>query len=148
MALDGQNNSGNSLNADDQQRDRLLDYLYRREYQDRQYDGSAQNYDDYNERFGGRGYSRLTAPQWLTKVRELFPKSTSETLQRQALERYGLDQLLTDPEVLEQATPSMDLVRTLIQCRSLLPPAAMGAARRLIRKVVTELEKKASTKGS
>lgn len=133
-----------NLNNADQERDRLLDYLYRREYQDRQYDNDAQD-DDYDRR-GGREASRLTAPQWLNRVRELFPRSTSETLQRQALERYGLDQLLTDPEVLEKATPSMDLVRTLIQCRSLLPPAAMGAARRLIRKVVNDLEKKLAQK--
>ncbi len=132
------------LNQSDQERDRLLNYLYQREYQQRQYDGSDAG--DDNERHGGRERSRLTAPQWLGKVRELFPKSSSETLQRQALERYGLDQLLTDPEVLEQATPSMELVRTLLSCRALLPPSAMSATRRLIRKVVNDLEKKLAQK--
>ena len=79
-------------------------------------------------------------------MRELFPHSTAETLQKQALERYGLDELLTDPAVLEQATPSLDLVRTLLSCRSLLPPAAMSTVRRIIRQVVRELEQKLAQK--
>ncbi len=133
-----------NLSPSDQERDRLLNYLYHREYQQRQYDSNSAGED--SERHGGRERSHLTAPQWLGKVRELFPKSTGETLQRQALERYGLDQLLTDPEVLEQATPSLELVRTLLSCRSLLPPSAMAAVRRLIRKVVADLEKKLAQK--
>ena len=121
------------LTDTDRQRDQTLDYLYSREYSGRQ---------ELDGRQGGREASRLTAPRWLSQVRELFPRATAETLQRQALERYGLDELLTDPEVLERATPSLDLVRTLISCRSLLPAAAMGAARRIIRRVVHDLEEK------
>lgn len=133
---------GQCLDGTDQQREQALDYLYEREYEDREYGAD----DSADSRQGGRGASRLNAPRWLSKVRELFPHSTAETLQKQALERYGLDELLTDPAVLEQATPSLDLVRTLLSCRSLLPPAAMSSVRRIIHQVVRELEQKLAQK--
>ncbi len=118
------------LDQADRRRDQLLDFLYQREYQGRQYNG----------RQGGSGDSAFTAPEWLRQVRELFPHSTVEVLQHQALERYGLQELITDPEVLATLPPSMDLVRTLISYRSLLPPEAMRTARHLIRQVVRQLE--------
>ena len=131
------------LNPSDQRRDRALDYLYQREYQQR--DAIPGDDDDFDidwERGSGSGKGALTAPTWLRQVRELFPKSTAQTLQKQALERYGLDELITDPEVLQSATPSLDLVGTLIACRSLLPAQSMLIARRIIRKVVHDLEQK------
>ena len=122
------------LSADDAERDRLLDYLYRHEYAEREFEHSVRS------RRGGRTSGPLSAPEWLRGVRRLFPASTVEHLQREGLQRYGLTELLTDPEVLAQAQPSMDLVRTLLSCRSLLPPESMGEARRLIRSVIAELE--------
>jgi uncharacterized protein with von Willebrand factor type A (vWA) domain len=122
------------LNAEDAERDRLLDYLYRHEYAEREFEPTARS------RRGGRRSGGLGAPEWLRGVRRLFPASTVEHLQREGLQRYGLTELLTDPEVLAQAQPSMDLVRTLLSCRSLLPPESMGEARRLIRSVISELE--------
>lgn len=44
--------------------DEILGYLYNREY------GEEQGY----RKEGGRGSSDLTVPNWLHKVRELFPK--------------------------------------------------------------------------
>jgi len=140
--------SGSSklLSRTDQRRDKALQYLYQREYQQR--DAAGINEDEEDDldsllgRFAGRGGSRLTAPTWLRQVRELFPSSTAQTLQKQALERYGLDELITDPEVLESATPSLDLVGILIAYRSLLPAQTMTMARRIIRKVVNQLEEK------
>ena len=122
-----------SMNAADANRDRLLAYLYDREYHNRQYEG---------QRSGGRGASPMTAPEWLNEVRELFPRSSCEILQRQALERYGMQALLTDPAVLAQATPSMELVQTLISCRALLPDASLDAARWIIRQVIADIEKR------
>ena len=133
--------NGQGLGASDQQRDQALDYLYGREYQGREY-GSG----DSENRYGGSEASRLAAPRWLGQVRELFPRSTAEILQKQALERYGLEELLSDPQVLEQAKPCMDLLRTLLSCRSLLPDGAMSQVRRIIRQVVQELEQKLAQK--
>lgn len=122
------------LSADDAERDQLLDALYGREYAQR----------DVRTRQGGRHSAGLNAPVWLHGVRTLFPARTAEYLQREGLQRYGLSELLADPQVLAQATPDMALVRLLINCRSLLPSASMGEARRLVRKVIADLEQRLS----
>jgi len=119
----------------DRQRDGLLEHLYGREHAKRVYETGG-------PRRAGRESSGLSVPQWLAGVRALFPRSTAETIQRQALERYGMRELLVDPEVLRQAPADLETVRLLIQYRSLLSDTAMGEARRLIRKVVAELEER------
>lgn len=149
---------GHLLDADDRRRDALLDALYSREYDSREYD--AREHDVHGEdtdgfdafahwnrgpggsRRGGRRSRGLDAPEWLRGVRNLFPARTAEYLQREGLQRYGLVELLADPQVLARATPDMALVRTLIACRSLLPDAAMAEARRIIRRVTADLEQR------
>lgn len=149
---------GDLLDADDRRRDTLLDALYSREYDARERDGRENDgewLDDLERarrrsgssqrggsRQGGRHSHGLDAPEWLRGVRRLFPARTAEYLQREGLQRYGLVELLANPEVLARATPDMALVRTLIACRSLLPDAAMGEARRIIRRVTADLEQR------
>jgi len=127
--------SGRLLDDRDRQRDGLLVHLYGREHQGR-------TYGDDGPRRGCREASRYTVPRWLSGIRTLFPRSTVETLQRQALERYGMYELLTDPEMLQHAPADMDTVRVLMQFRSMLGDRALAQARRLIRKVVAELEER------
>ncbi len=126
------------LKPGDVRRDAMLHFLYQREYADRQM--------DCDSREGGKGPSLLTAPEWLRSVERLFPKSTFETLQRHALERYGLAELVLQPEALQNATPSLELVETLIGFRSLLPAESMDIARGIIRRVAKELEEKLALK--
>lgn len=125
-----------ALTPQDAERDRLLDALYGREYALREREISPQ------ARRAGHRSSGLDAPVWIQRVRELFPASTAEYLQREGLERYGLAQLLTDPEVLARATPDMHMVRLLMRCRGWLPPPCLPLARRLIRQVIAELEQR------
>lgn len=156
MQTDAATNArGDLLDADDRRRDALLDALYSREYDARERDAREDDgewHDDLERsrrgsggsRRGGRHSRGLDAPEWLRGVRRLFPARTAEYLQREGLQRYGLVELLADPEVLARATPDMALVRTLIACRSLLPDAAMGEARRIIRRVTADLEQRLS----
>lgn len=51
--------------------DSVLDFLYSREYSEEQ--GIRKE--------GGRGGSSLTVPEWIGKVRELFPEETVEIMQ-------------------------------------------------------------------
>ncbi|MBK1721271.1 VWA domain-containing protein [Thiocystis violacea] len=119
----------------DRQRDALLEHLYGREHAQRVFESTG-------ARRAGQTSSGLSVPRWLAGVRALFPQSTAETLQRQALERYGMRELLVDPRVLRQAPADLDTVRLLIQFRALLSDQAMGEARRLIRTVVAALDER------
>jgi hypothetical protein len=137
--VSGVDDTGQStlLETGDQKRDQMLQYLYEKEYEKRR--GVNFNREKSQSRL-------LSVTDWLAGVRELFPKSTVEFLQRQAIEKYGLIELLTKPEILEKATPSMELVNTLLQFGAILPDESKIIARQIIKAVVQELEEKLARK--
>ena len=108
-----------------------LDFLYNREQG-----------DDVRDRTGSLDASRLTAVTWITKIRKLFPKETVEILERHALDRYGMTELLTDREVLEKLEPNQELLKTILQLKHLMKGDVLEAARRIVRKVAEDIAKK------
>jgi Mg-chelatase subunit ChlD len=119
------------------QMDRVLDYLYGREYQGR---GVRQAGDP--SRLGGSEASQFTIPDWIREVRELFPADTVEIIQRHALDRYGMTELVTDPEVLAKLEPSYELLKTVLSFKGLMQGEVLEVARRIVRQVVEELRRK------
>lgn len=116
--------------------DGVLDYLYGREYRQRGVRGSPGTGE------GGTGPSVLTVPDWLHQVRELFPQETVEIIQRHALDRYQMTELVTDPEVLRQMEPSYDLLKLLLTFRSMMHGPVLDLARQIVRQVVADLERR------
>ena len=121
-----------------QRMEAALDYLYSREYEGR----GLRDDDSEGGKEGGRGASEFTIPSWLSEVRELFPRETVEVIEKHALDRYGLNELVTDPETLAKLEPSMDLLKTLLSFRGHLKGAVLDEARRIIRHVVEEIKKR------
>jgi Mg-chelatase subunit ChlD len=126
---------GGGLSGRQLRMEHALDFLYSREYQ-----GRGQRDDPHDLREGSLDPSQIAIPEWLSEVRELFPRETVEVLERHALERYGLRELVTDPEVLRKLEPSMDLLRVLLSFRGQLKGRVLDEARRLIRQVVEEIK--------
>lgn len=93
-------------------------------------------------RKGGSGDSNLNVPTWLNEIRELFPKETAEVLQRHALDRYQMTEILNNKEVLEQMKPSTNLLKIILNLKSMMKGPVLDAARIIIAKVVAELTKK------
>jgi Mg-chelatase subunit ChlD len=131
----GKNDNPNRQPTDDpaylERLDQTLGFLYGRE-------GPAQ--DDL--RRADLSSSNLTVPRWLSEVRELFPREAAETLERDALQRYHLNELLTDPAVLEKIEPDEDLLKALLQMKGLLRGSALEAARRIARRVTEQIRQK------
>lgn len=111
-----------------------LDYLYRREY-------------------AGRGVRPDLTPgtgdgsephvlDWLGDVRELFPKDTAETVVGHALNRYGITELIADPQALSQLEPNTALLKTLLGLRAHLPAAVLVTVRQIVRTVVDDLTRR------
>lgn len=113
------------------QMDEALDFLYRRE--------AGQ---DERQETGGTGESQLTIPQWLQRVRTLFPQRTAQVLERHALDRYQLTELLTDPEILERMEPNQALLETILSLRPQMTGPVLAVARRIAAKVAEELTRK------
>lgn len=109
----------------------VLDYLYSREYGDEQ--------ELREDRSGGSGDSRLTVPRWLHQIKSLFPKRTVEILERHALEKYGMTELVTDPEVLGRLEPNKELLKTILELKHLMKGEVLEMARKIVKKVADEI---------
>jgi Mg-chelatase subunit ChlD len=122
------------LSANQQRMEQALDYLYSREYQGR---GVRDE-----KREGSLDPSVISIPHWLAEVRELFPKETVERIEKHALNRYGLKELVTDAETLSKLEPSTELLKIVLSFKGQMKGKVLDEARRVIRKVVEEIRKK------
>ncbi|UUC95627.1 VWA domain-containing protein [Comamonas sp. C11] len=93
-------------------------------------------------RRGGRGNSSPSVSRWLGDIRKYFPSQVVQVMQRDAMERLNLRELLLQPEMLENVQPDVHLVADLISLGSVIPQNTKATARLVVRKVVDELMKK------
>ncbi|MDR2988609.1 MAG: VWA domain-containing protein [Nocardiopsaceae bacterium] len=126
--------------SEGQRYEQALDYLYGREYAGR---GVRPGGGDAQEsQAGSLDPSAPSIVDWLGEVRELFPSETVEIIERHALDRYGLTELVSDPEVLARIEPSEALLKTLLSLKAQLHPTVLHEVRRIVRAVVDELRKR------
>lgn len=112
--------------------DTALSWLYGRDKAD---DDAQHRFD----RMGGDGGSTLSTPDWINQIQTLFPQETIERLEKDALEQYHLNDLVTRPEVLERATPNPTLLAAVLKTKHLMNPDVLAMARKLVAKVVKDL---------
>lgn len=125
-----------TLSAAQSAQDRALGFLYDREY------GKGGRNVRLGDRRGGQEDSALTVPDWINQVHELFPKKTVERLEKDALERYKLEEMVTNPAVLQRAEPSVSLLKAVLHTKHLMNQEVLGMARHLVRQVVEQLMEK------
>lgn len=113
-----------SLSGADERMDRALEALYE------------------TERSGGLGSSAPYVARWLGDIRSYFPASIVRVMQKDALERLNLRQMLLQPEFLEAVEPDVHLVSTLIALNSVMPAKTRETARLVVRKVMEDLERR------
>jgi Mg-chelatase subunit ChlD len=116
-----------------QERDDCLSFLYDREY------GAGRNVRGGPKGPGSLDESQLTVPDWINNVHELFPQRTIERIEKDALERYGLEEMVTNPDVLNRAQPNQTLLKAVLRTKHLMNQEVLAAARRLVRRVVDQL---------
>jgi VWA domain containing CoxE-like protein len=96
----------------------------------------------YGDRRGGLQGSAPTVARWLGELRAHFPSGVVRVVQQDAIDRLGLHQLLLEPEVLDNVTPDVHLAATLMSLRDALPEASRVVARRVVRQVVEDIERR------
>lgn len=116
---------GVSLSAEDGRMDEALEALY-----------------DAVQQKGGLGGSNPKVARWLGDIRRYFPSEVVQVMQKDAIERLDLKQLLLEPEVLTQAEPDVHLVSTLISLNRIIPEKTRETARMVVRKLVDQLLRK------
>ncbi|MFT4125697.1 MAG: VWA domain-containing protein [Gordonia sp. (in: high G+C Gram-positive bacteria)] len=104
------------------------------------YEGSGPH--ESGERSGGLGRSAPSVARWLGDIRDYFPSTVVQVMQRDAVERLNLTALLTEPELIDSVEPTIDMVTTLIGLGRAIPARSKASARALVRKVVDEVERR------
>ena len=95
-----------------------------------------------DKRRGGLGASAPKISAWLGDIREYFPQSVVQIMQKDAIERLNLKTLLTEKEMLANITPDVHLVATLMSLSSTIPEKNRTLARQIVQQVVDELMQK------
>lgn len=117
---------GTPLSADDLRLSLALSALY-------------EQGDDEKKGRGGLGGSAPRVAKWLGDIREFFPASVVQVIQKDAFERKGLRQMLLEPELLATLEADVNLVADLVSLRGVMPEKTRATARLVIGKVVAEL---------
>jgi Mg-chelatase subunit ChlD len=79
---------------------------------------------------------------WLGDIRTYFPSTVVQVMQRDAIDRLDLQQLLLEPELLDAVEPDVNLVATLIGLSHLLPEKSRATARSVVASVVRQVEQR------
>jgi len=95
--------------------------------------------DDHKKGRGGLGGSAPRVARWLGDVREFFPASVVQVVQRDAFERLGLKRMLLEPEFLASVEADIHLVADLISLGKAIPEETRATARQVVAKVVDQV---------
>ncbi len=126
LILGGQQNDGTgcALNISDTKMDHALEALYD------------------SDRRGGLGASSPNVSRWLGDIRNFFPNTVVQVMQKDAIKRLDLTQLLFEKELLENVEADVQLVATLLSLKNVIPDKTKDTARQVVQKVVDQLMKK------
>jgi hypothetical protein len=80
--------------------------------------------------------------RWLGDIRTYFPSTVVQVMQRDAIDRLNLRQLLLEPEMLSSVEPDVHLVSTLLSLNGLLPERSKATARQVVGQLVAEIERR------
>ena len=74
--------------------------------------------------------------------RSIFPKETIERLEKDAVEKYEIHDVVTNPDVLARVEPNDTLLKAVLRTKHLMNPEVLALARELVAKVVRRLIEK------
>ena len=127
LVLGAEGADDTTLSTEDAAMDRALDALYG---------------DEAGTRGAGLGASAPKISRWLGDIRQYFPSTVVQVMQKDALDRLGLQQMLLEPEMLMAVEPDVHLVATLLSLNRVMPNKTRSTARQVVSKVVKQLEEK------
>lgn len=118
--------------------DETLNFLYDREYTQ----NGGYSLDNFNNSNSSKEKSALTVPKWISKVKKLFPKETVEIMQKQALEKYKLTEILTDENILKEIEPDIELLKNILTFKDMMSQNVKKLAYDIVKKTLEEIKNK------
>lgn len=105
-------------------------------------DGPHRSRSNRSGRSGGLGRSAPRVARWLGDIRRYFPREVVQVMQRDAIDRLDLRQMLLEPELLDSVEPDIHLVTLLVELNRLLPDETRASARQVVARVLADLERR------
>jgi Mg-chelatase subunit ChlD len=93
-------------------------------------------------RAGGLGRSTPAITTWLGEIRREFPLDVVHVLQRDAIDRLQIRQLLLEPEMLAAVEPDIHLAALVVELSRHLPEESREVARQLVGTVIEQLSRR------
>ena len=144
--LNGMSKTGCPLTAEQLEMDEALEAIYSSESDEEISRDEWESSTEGRKHGAVKGRSFPRVAKWLDQIRNFFPSDCVVLLQKDAIERRGMKELLFEPEMLAKVEPSIDLASTVLSLKNLVPEKAKAAARDLVRRVVEELRKRLESK--
>jgi Mg-chelatase subunit ChlD len=91
---------------------------------------------------GGAQASLPNIPRWLGDVRRYFPGDVVAMVQKDAIERRGLHQLLFEKETLPKLEKNVELAATIVALQGLIPDEVKETARQVVRDIADQIREK------
>ncbi|GAA0612846.1 VWA domain-containing protein [Kribbella sandramycini] len=129
LGSEAEEETGATLSTADQSIDKALAALY-----------DAVPGEPTGQRAAGLGSSAPRVARWLGDIRQYFPSTVVQVMQRDAVERLGITRMLMEPELLGAVEPDIHLVSTLLALNEVMPEETKQTAREVVGRVVRELE--------
>ena len=95
-------------------------------------------------KLGGHGPSSPILTKWLGDLRSLFSPMEIKVIQKDAIERKGLKQLLFEPEMLNGLEPDVSTASLLLMLKDQIPEKSKNNAREYIRRIVEDINRRLS----
>ena len=116
--------SAEGLSDEDQAMDDALDSLY----------GEGD--------MGGSADSQPDIARWLGDIHRYFPDAIVQVMQQDILKKLNLRKILSEPELLKEIKPNIELVSKILMLNSILPAETKETARQIVQQLVDELKEK------
>lgn len=132
---------GTRLDGDDAAMDAALASLYDQDPAGDPRPGGAAG-RSRGRRSSGLGASAPRVARWLGDIRTYFPASVVQVMQKDAVQRLALYELLLEPELLGSVQPDVHLAATLVGLTHVMPEHTRASARAVVAQVVGEIEQR------
>ncbi|TAF34987.1 MAG: VWA domain-containing protein [Cytophagales bacterium] len=120
-----ENDKKELLNEEDLVLDQTLDFIY----------------GDKSQK-AGLGASKPQVGSWLGDIRKYFPQTVVSMLQKDALQKLKLEQILQEEELMKTVVPDIHLAVALLSLKGAVPQKAKQSAREIVRRLAQELTRK------
>lgn len=91
---------------------------------------------------GGDEAPRPNVKKWLGDIRKYFPEPVIKLLQKDAMDKLGLEEILREPELMKELRPNVDLVGQLLALKDTVQDTAKDAVRNYIAELARQLEER------